>query len=235
MRRGCVPNHDDGLRQLHSRRPDARSVRPGSQERHCRRAAQTGYASPATLSAKNFASSARCWPRSITPNTLRCSAPARRLLLFQSRDRAARGNGPALIERSYTDLVQSLDGVLKDANFTELPHAEIGDAHRRRTVLPVEVNAELSDFRESALLPAWTPHRAVRVREWFGLRRRKVEAEVYDDVVLLVAMKQEAEIISQRELRVLERRKMRPGSVCSNIFATSPAAISTRCSPTPAW
>jgi hypothetical protein len=37
-------------------------------------------------------------------------------------DRASR-------DRYYDDLVQSLEQVLKEANFTELPHAEIGDAH----------------------------------------------------------------------------------------------------------
>ncbi len=38
-------------------------------------------------------------------------------------------------ERAYADLGQSLDKVLKDANFRELPHLEIHDAHRQRTVL----------------------------------------------------------------------------------------------------
>ena len=36
---------------------------------------------------------------------------------------------PAMLERCYGDLVQSLDRVLKVANFTEMAHAEIGDAH----------------------------------------------------------------------------------------------------------
>ncbi len=54
--------------------------------------------------------------------------------------------------------------------------------------------------------------------EWFGLRRRAVEAEVYDDVVLVMAMKPEAEIAARRELRALERRKIRPGSVLLKYF-----------------
>ncbi len=54
--------------------------------------------------------------------------------------------------------------------------------------------------------------------DWFGLRRRKVEAQVYDDVVLLVAMKSHEEIISRRELRTLERRKIVPGSVLLKYF-----------------
>ncbi len=124
----------------------------------------------------------------------------------------------ALIERSYADLLQSLDGVLKDANFVELPHAEIGDAHRRRKVLPVEVNAQLTDFREVRFYRRGQHIEQFAVPYWFGLRTRKAEAEVYDDVVLFAAMKSEAEIASQRELRALERRKMRPGSVLLKYF-----------------
>ena len=50
-------------------------------------------------------------------------------------------------ESAYDDLIRSLDQVLKDANFDELPHEDVTDAHRKRTV-PVEVKAEHDDFRE---------------------------------------------------------------------------------------
>jgi Protein of unknown function (DUF3754) len=122
------------------------------------------------------------------------------------------------IERSYADLVQSLDTALKDANFVELAQRDIADAHRRRTVLRVEIKAPLDDFREVRFYRRGRHTEQFEVAEWFGLRRHKVEAEVYDDVVLLVAMKSQAEIASQRELRTLERRKIRPGSVLLKYF-----------------
>jgi len=50
-------------------------------------------------------------------------------------------------DRAYDDLIRSLDKVLKDANFEELPHEEVADAHRKRTV-PVAVKAKHDDFRE---------------------------------------------------------------------------------------
>ncbi len=121
-------------------------------------------------------------------------------------------------ERAYSDLVQSLDEVLKDANFVELPHPEIHDAHRQRTLLRVEVKAPLRDFREVRLYRRGHHTEQFEVAEWFGLRRRKVEAEVYEDVVLLVAMKSHDEIASRRELRTLERRKIIPGSVLLKYF-----------------
>jgi len=124
----------------------------------------------------------------------------------------------ALIEGCYADLVQSLDRVLKDANFVELPHDEIADAHRRRTLLRVEIKAPVGDFREVRFYRRGRHKEQFDLREWFGLRRSKVEAEVYDDVVLMVAMKSEAELASQRQLRSFERRKIRPGSVLLKYF-----------------
>jgi len=122
------------------------------------------------------------------------------------------------LERTYDDLIQSLDRVLKGANFVELAHADIGSAHRRRTMLRVEIAAPLDDFREVRFYRRGRHSEQFEVADWFGLRRRKVEAEVYDDVVLVVAMKSQAEIASRRELRMLERRKIVPGAVLLKYF-----------------
>jgi hypothetical protein len=65
------------------------------------------------------------------------------------------------------------------------------------------------------------------------LRRREVETEVFDDIVLVVAMKTQSEIGSRRELRILKRRKIIPGSVllkyfrniaCGDLYALFPNA-----------
>ena len=133
---------------------------------------------------------------------------------------------------AYDDLIRSLDVILKDANFTELPHEDITDAHRKRTI-PVEIRAPHDDFREVRFYRRGRHVEQFEVGEWFGLRRRKAEAEVFDDVVLLVAMKTQTEIGSSRELRVLKRRKIVPGSVlikyfrniaCGDLYALFPNA-----------
>jgi uncharacterized protein DUF3754 len=124
----------------------------------------------------------------------------------------------AVLERCYGDLVQSLDRVLKVANFTELAHAEIGDAHDKRAVLRVAVNAKLGDFREVRFYRRGHHKEVLEVAEWFGWRRSKIEIDVYDDVVLVAALRLKAEIASKRELRRLERRKLPPGSVLLKCF-----------------
>ena len=88
-------------------------------------------------------------------------------------------------EYAYDDLIRCLDKVLKDANFEELPHKDVVDAHRKRTV-PVEVKAEHDDFREVRFYKRGRHVEQFKVREWFGLRQRKVEIEVFDDVSCLL-------------------------------------------------
>ena len=124
----------------------------------------------------------------------------------------------AVIESAYADLLQSLDKVLKGANFSELRQEEIEAAHRRRSVLRVAIRASLDDFREVRLYGRGRHTEQFEVSEWFGLRRRVIEVDVYDDVVLMVAMKSHAEINSRRKLRTLERRKIVPGSVLLKYF-----------------
>src|SRR5262249_43946376 len=63
--------------------------------------------------------------------------------------------------------------------------------------------------------------------------RREVEIEVFDDIVLVVAMKSQAEIGSPRELPILQRRKIVPGRgvlkyfrnmACGDLYALFPNA-----------
>ena len=132
----------------------------------------------------------------------------------------------------YNNLIRSLGRVLTDANFEELPHEDVANAHRRRTV-PIEVKAAHDDFREVRFYRRGHHIEEVDVTEWLGLRRRMLEIEVFDDLVLVVAMKSQAEINSRRELRTLKRRKIVPGSVllkyfrniaCGDLYALFPNA-----------
>jgi Protein of unknown function (DUF3754) len=135
-------------------------------------------------------------------------------------------------DHAYDDLIRSLDKVLKDANFEKLPHEDVADAHRKRTV-PIEIKAAPDAFRGVHFYKRGHHVEQVELTEWFGLRRREVQIEVFDDVVLVVAMKTRAEINSRRELRLLKRRKIIPGSVllkyfrniaCGDLYALFPNA-----------
>ncbi len=125
---------------------------------------------------------------------------------------------PAELERAYADLLESFHAVLKGANFTEMSHAEIEQAHRERVMMKVEVEAPVEDFREVRFFRRGHHRETVESSLWFGLRKHRHEVTVYDDVVLFVAMKPEAEIASKRERKRLRARKIVPGSVLIKYF-----------------
>jgi hypothetical protein len=127
-------------------------------------------------------------------------------------------------DRAYADLRHSLEEVLEEANFTEIPHADIREAHRRRTGLRVRIAAPLDDFREVRFWRRGRHTETFEVARWFGLSRSDVETEVYDDVVLMVAVKAAHEVGSRSELRRLTRRKTIPGSVLLKYFRNIPAS-----------
>jgi hypothetical protein len=124
----------------------------------------------------------------------------------------------AALERAYADLVTSFTTVLADANFVEMSHAEIEQAHRERSLMRVAIEAPLDDFREVRFFRRGHHQEMIEIAGWLGLRKRTAQVVVHDDVVLFVAMKPEAEIASRRERKRLARGKIRPGSVLIKYF-----------------
>ncbi len=129
----------------------------------------------------------------------------------------ARFDGAAR-DRAYADLVETFNNVIAGANFVAIPHDEIERAHNERATVQVAIKTSLDDYHEVRFFRRGHHQETFEVADWFGLRKRKLEATVYDDVVLFVAMKPEEEIASERELKQLARRKLRPGSVLIKYF-----------------
>lgn len=124
----------------------------------------------------------------------------------------------AALERAYGQLIESFTSVLKGANFVEVPHEEIEHAHRESALVRVSLRTPIEEFRDVRFFRRGHHHESFEIPRWFGLRRGTVEAVVYDDVVLLVAMKPKATLGSKREKKRLARRKIRPGSVLIKYF-----------------
>ena len=127
------------------------------------------------------------------------------------------------LENAYADLVRSLTQVLANANFVEMSHDEIADAHRQHPAVRVTLAAPLDDYREVRFFRRGHHKEPLTIADPFGLRKRTSEILVHDDVVLLAAMKSAAQIASQRERKLLERRKLRPGAVLIKSFRNIPS------------
>lgn len=123
------------------------------------------------------------------------------------------------LDRTYKDLVDALHRVLEDAGFAEMSHAEIESAHRERQHLRVQLEAPLEDFLEIQFFRRGHHQAVFEVADWFGLRRRKIEAKVHDDIVLFVAMKTEADVAQLRTDTRRARPKARPGAVLLKYFS----------------
>jgi hypothetical protein len=121
------------------------------------------------------------------------------------------------VDSAYEQLVGSLTAVLEGANFVEVPHEEIERAHRESLAVTVEIRTPLEDYREVRFFRRGQHQESFNVPRWFGLRSKTIEAEVYDDVVLFVAMKPDAREIHKQHRRTLQRRT-RPGSVLIKYF-----------------
>src|SRR5262245_37460903 len=119
-------------------------------------------------------------------------------------------------DRAYAELVDSLAAVLKGANFVEVPHEQIERAHRDNVTVTVELKAALDEFRDVRFFRRGHHQEIFEIPRWFGMRRTTVEAMVYDDVVLFVALKPDTRELHKRR-KALQRR-IRPGSVLIKYF-----------------
>ena len=125
---------------------------------------------------------------------------------------------PAVLERAYEQLRRSLDEVLTAANFEEIPHDEIERSHQVDALIRVKTVAPTSDFREIRFFRRGQRRQTFTIAEWFGLRRRAIECDVYDDVVVYVAMKPGWESLPERDRERLAKQQLRPGSVLIKYF-----------------
>jgi len=121
------------------------------------------------------------------------------------------------LERLHSELDDTLSQVLKDANFVELLHADVQQAHSRRHILQVQIETPTEDYREVRFFHRGHHTENAEVTGWFGLTRRPVQVGVYDHVVVLVMIKPKGEL-TKRQLKRLAKNKLRPGSILIKYF-----------------
>ena len=123
------------------------------------------------------------------------------------------------VERAYGELITSFTAVLKGANFVEVSHEEIERAHRESVLVNVNLKTPVDEFREVRFFRRGHHQETFELRKWFGLRRQKINAVVYDDVILLVATNPEAEPnAKKRKKKRAALGKIRPGCVLLKYF-----------------
>jgi hypothetical protein len=132
----------------------------------------------------------------------------------------------AALERAYGELVQDFVAVLHRANFVEVSQAEIERAHRENALVRVELHTPVEEFREVRFFRRGRHKERVEIPStWLPWRKTEQEIEVFDDLVLFVAMKPHDGPPPPKPAR---RRhgpgKTRPGAVLIKYFRHIPSA-----------
>ena len=71
------------------------------------------------------------------------------------------------------ELVETLKGVLHNANFIEIPHDEINRAHREHALVQVDVDAPRDNYREVRFFRRGHHRETIEIPRWFGWRIRR--------------------------------------------------------------
>ncbi len=125
---------------------------------------------------------------------------------------------PAVLAGAHDEMVETLAGVLQKADFVEVTPDEVARSHREHPVLRVAIETRAEDYREVRFFRRGHHRTTVEVGRWFGLRKREVEIDVYDHLVLMVMVKPQSEITSERLRRHLARSRLRPGTILIKYF-----------------
>src|SRR5262249_40762837 len=128
------------------------------------------------------------------------------------------------LENAYRTLSDEFVRLLTEANFVEIPREVISRAFGEHALVRVKIKASVGEYRNVRMFRRGVRRQTIEIPEWFGLRRRSLEVEFYDDGVLMVATAPEvASTAGSRNSRGKTKkdkakRKIRSGAVLFKYF-----------------
>jgi hypothetical protein len=128
------------------------------------------------------------------------------------------------LDRAYRNLSSEFVRVLTEANFVEIPHDEIIRAFGEHALVRVKIKAPVEDYRDVRMFRRGHHKETIEIPYLFGLRRRPLEVDVYDDVVLMVATKPDGASAAEprkalvRGRRNKNKKNIRGGAVLFKYF-----------------
>jgi hypothetical protein len=125
---------------------------------------------------------------------------------------------PQTLARAHDELVATVVGVLTKADFVEVMPDELARSHKGHHILNVEIALPKDDYREVRFFRRGERRETVEISQWFGLRKRKAEIDIYGHLVLMVMVKPAGEITSPRLARDLAKNRLRPGTILIKYF-----------------
>jgi Protein of unknown function (DUF3754) len=126
------------------------------------------------------------------------------------------------LDAAYRSLSDEFVRVVTEANFIEISHDEIMRAFAEHTLVRVKIKVPVEDYRDVRMFRRGRHKETVEIPFWFGLRRRLLEVDVYDDVLLMVATKPDGAAPAKPRKALSgarpSRQKIRGGAVLFKYF-----------------
>ncbi|MFK7794016.1 MAG: TMEM143 family protein [Gammaproteobacteria bacterium] len=115
-------------------------------------------------------------------------------------------------------LEEQLKLVLKQANFESISESDLQDALHAESLFKVKLQVDFNDFEEVLFFRRGLSEKTETVSQWFGLKKRSIELEVYDRVLVYVRFKDKSYFDR------LERTELyfEPGSTIIKLFRNVP-------------
>ncbi len=90
------------------------------------------------------------------------------------------------------NLETELKEVLEQANYEIVSQHDLNEALHSESLFKVKLHVDFNDFEEVLFFRRGTTHQSETIREWFGLKRKQINLEVYDRVLVYVRFKEQA-------------------------------------------
>ena len=134
-------------------------------------------------------------------------------------DREALSSASGAGAGAFAAFEHELEPILNTANFEETGFDALGPRARASVLGDLRVKASDAGIRTIRFFSRGGHMKTIVQREWFGLRRKVVETEMLDDVVLIVAFRDQSEIKpDDRRALARMRRGVRPGAALVKLF-----------------
>ena len=123
---------------------------------------------------------------------------------------------------NVNELKQQLENHLKDvlehANFESVSEADLEDALHAESLFKVRLQVDFNDFEDVLFFRRGLSNNTETITQWFGLKKRTLELQVYDRVLVYVRFK------NKDYFDQLERTELyfEPGSTIIKLFRNVP-------------
>ena len=110
--------------------------------------------------------------------------------------------------------------LLERANYNAITADELALAFKEESVFHVKLHTEMSDFAELTLFSRGRGQRNEILRSWFGLRRRLLDVEYFEQVAVFVRFQSEEHFSPKRRAKL----PFKPGTTALKLFENIPVA-----------